>query len=75
MRSVVSQASTRVRLWCSVALLVLAGQSASAEASGFSLARLIPTRVFVQAGFGEDTTRAHVAGVIWDWNWRNARRF
>lgn len=76
MRSVVLQTSTIVRLlWCSVALLVFATSSAPAEAADFSLARLMPTRVFVQAGFGEDNTRAYVAGVIWDWDWRKEYAF
>jgi lipid A 3-O-deacylase len=32
---------------------------------------LIPSTAFVQAGIGDQSTRAYIAGVTWDWNWRH----
>ena len=31
---------------------------------------LIPSTAFVQAGIGDQSTRAYIAGLTWDWNWR-----
>jgi lipid A 3-O-deacylase len=31
---------------------------------------LMPSTAFVQAGIGDQSTRAYIAGVTWDWNWR-----
>jgi lipid A 3-O-deacylase len=31
---------------------------------------LIPSSIFVQAGIGDQSTRAYIGGLTWDWNWR-----
>lgn len=36
---------------------------------------LIPSTVFVQAGIGDQSTRAYVGGVTWDWKWRHQYGF
>ena len=47
----------------------------AAQAYEFSMSKLVPTRVFVQAGFAENNTDAYVIGAIWDWNWRKQYSF
>lgn len=47
----------------------------AAQAHEFSWSKLVPTRVFVQAGFAERNTDAYVIGAIWDWNWRKQYSF
>ena len=31
---------------------------------------LIPSTAFVQAAIGDQSTRAYIGGLTWDWNWR-----
>src|SRR6202049_404359 len=42
----------------------------SAYAAQFDLSALRPSGLFMQAGVGDQSTRAYVAGATWDWNWR-----
>jgi hypothetical protein len=35
----------------------------------------MPTRLFVQAGVGDDHTHAYVGGAIWDWRWSRQYEF
>ena len=32
---------------------------------------MIPSTAFVQAGIGDQSTRAYIGGFTWDWNWRH----
>ena len=44
-------------------------------AAEFDLSALRPSTLFVQAGIGDQSTRAYVAGATWDWNWRREYSF
>ena len=45
--------------------------SSSARSAQSVVDDLIPSTAFVQAGIGDQSTRAYIAGLTWDWNWRH----
>jgi lipid A 3-O-deacylase len=45
--------------------------SASARSAQSVVDDLIPSTAFIQAGIGDQSTRAYIAGLTWDWNWRH----
>jgi hypothetical protein len=45
------------------------GTSAPALAAQSIVDDLIPSTAFVQAGIGDQSTRAYIGGLTWDWNW------
>ena len=45
--------------------------SASARSAQSVVDDLIPSTAFVQAGIGDQSTRAYIAGLTWDWKWRH----
>jgi hypothetical protein len=47
----------------------------SAYAAQFDLSALRPSGLFMQAGVGDQSTRAYVAGATWDWKWRRQISF
>jgi lipid A 3-O-deacylase len=57
---------------CLVVLSVLTfGSGASCLAAQGVVGDLIPSTAFVQAGIGDQSTRAYIGGFTWDWNWRH----
>jgi hypothetical protein len=57
-----SQISDRYRLYLSIALWSMNCLATSAYAAQFDLSTLRPSTLFVQAGVGDQSTRAYVAG-------------
>jgi lipid A 3-O-deacylase len=53
-----------------VALVSMLLAAPRAQATQFDLGALRPSSLFVQAGIGDQSTRAYVAGATWDWHWR-----
>ena len=45
--------------------------SSSARSAQSVVDDLIPSTAFIQAGIGDQSTRAYIAGLTWDWNWRH----
>jgi hypothetical protein len=64
---------SRYRRSMFAALLSLA--LTSAYAAQFDLSALQPSGLFMQAGVGDQSTRAYVAGATWEWNWRRQFSF
>jgi len=58
------------RCLAGLVLLTLAS-GARALAAQSVIDDLIPSTAFVQAGIGDQSTRAYIGGVTWDWNWRH----
>jgi lipid A 3-O-deacylase len=52
-----------------VALTVLYGSSAVALEARNVVDDLLPSTAFVQTGIGDQSTRAYIAGLTWDWSW------
>ena len=57
-----------------IAVLTLSSGARCLAAQSF-VDDLIPSTVFVQAGIGDQSTRAYIAGVTWDWDWRQHYAF
>ena len=55
------------------AIGMLAGGEAAASWSAADV--LTPSKIFLQAGNGDDHARAYIAGVIWDWRWSRQYAF
>jgi lipid A 3-O-deacylase len=53
-----------------VAIVTLGSGTRSLPAQGI-ISDLMPSTTFVQAGIGDQSTRAYIAGLTWDWNWRH----
>jgi lipid A 3-O-deacylase len=53
-----------------VALLSLSLVVLRAHAGQLDLGALQPSGLFIQAGIGDQSTRAYIAGATWDWRWR-----
>jgi lipid A 3-O-deacylase len=53
-----------------VALLGMSLVAPRVHAAQFDLGALQPSSLFIQAGIGDQDTRAYVAGATWDWQWR-----
>jgi lipid A 3-O-deacylase len=53
-----------------VAVLGMGFVATSSYAALFDLSALQPSTLFIQAGVGDQSTRAYVAGATWNWDWR-----
>jgi hypothetical protein len=52
-----------------VAIVTLGSGTRSLPAQGI-ISDLMPSTTFVQAGIGDQSTRAYIVGATWDWSWR-----
>jgi hypothetical protein len=58
-----------------VALWSTSFTATSSYAAELDLSALRPSTLFVQAGIGDQSTRAYVAGATWNWTWRREYSF
>ena len=65
-----SQISSLCRWYLLLGLWVTSLTAVSADATRFDLGALRASTLFIQAGVGDQSTRAYVAGATWDWSWR-----
>jgi hypothetical protein len=70
-----NQNSHRYRRFLIVAVWGMSLAATSTYAAQFDLSALRPTTLFVQAGVGDQSTRAYVAGATWNWAWRREYSF